>query len=461
VDRGSSRTLRLAAPCFAALLLAACSGSDEPPRNLLLLTVDTLRADHLSAYGYPKPTSPAIDSLAARGVLFEHAFVQRGGTWPSLTSIFTGSYPSTHGVRSNGDMLADGIATLTLPLRDAGFETLAVITNMVMGRHPGFEEVVGMRDASQSDRDEKAVTRAEAWLRERGAKPFFLWLHLMGPHDPYEPAPRFRERFDTGYRGPLTGAHLPLKQIHAQRLSLTQAEVDHVRSLYDAEIAEVDDRIRRVLELLEELDLDDTTLVAFTSDHGEELYGRYAYWFHSWSIHDSVLNVPLVLADPGFLPEGLRVDTVVESIDVAPTLLAALGVPIPESFQGRSLLPLIAGDPVPAAEGGRAFAELGPYIQSIRTGRWHYVYNPRELSSPGSRRDDTGRGGVFEIDREELYDMREDPLQQENVASRHPDVSAELRNEVLKWRGPAANPYEAQDLDPEVRDELEALGYLH
>ena len=97
----------------------------------------------------------------------------------------------------------------------------------------------------------------------------------------------------------------------------------------------------------------------------------------------------------------------------------------------------------------------------VRTDRWHYVYNPRDLSSPGSRRGDTGRGGVFEIAREELYDMRDDPLQQRNVADRHPVVTAELRNEVLRWRGPAANPYEAQELSPEVRDELEALGYLH
>jgi len=443
------------------LALGGCSRTDTPPRNLLLLTVDTLRADHLSTYGYPLPTSPGIDRLADSGVVFENNFAQRAGTWPSLTSIFTASYPRTHGVRSNGDMLAAGIETLTSRLRAAGFHTQAFITNMLFGQHPGFDQIVGFRDTDQSLRDEKAVTNAIRWLGDRDDEPFFLWLHLMGPHDPYEPADRYREQFATGYTGPLTGAHAPLKSIHAQRLKLDRAEIDHVRSLYDAEIAEVDDRIERVLDALDELDLRDDTLVAFTSDHGEELYGHYAYWFHSWSIYDAALAVPLVIASPGFLPAGRRLEGVIESIDIAPTLLDTLGVPIPASFEGKSLLPLIRGEGGEPSHTGEAFAELGPYIQSIRTDRWHYVYNPRNLSSPAARAKDTGREGVFEIAREELYDVREDPEQLRNVADLHPAVAAELRNEVLKWRGPAANPYRAQDLSPEVREELESLGYLH
>jgi arylsulfatase A-like enzyme len=442
-------------------VLAGCSEPDPHPRNLLLVTVDTLRADHLSSYGNDRRTSPSIDRLAGSGVRFHNAFVQRSGTWPSLTSIFTSRYPRSHGVRSNGDMLAASVRTFTQQLRKNGFHTAAMITNMLRGRHPGFDELIIFGEVDQGRRDEAATARTIQWLREHGDEKFFVWLHLMGPHDPYEPAPEYRERYDTGYRGPLDGSHDPLHAIHTERLQLTAGELGHVVSLYDAEIAEVDARIGRVLAALDELGLTDDTLVAFTSDHGEELYGRYSYFFHSWSIYDSVLKVPLILSAPRQLPRDTTVDTVVESIDLAPTVLEVLGIPVPSSYEGRSLVPLIAGDEETSANPGAAFAELGPYIQSIRTDRWHYVYNPRELSSPGSRHNDAGRRGVFDIAREELYDVREDPAQLHNVADRHPEVVAELRDRLLRWRGSTVNPYRAQELDPAVRKELEMLGYLH
>jgi len=439
-------------------VLGGCSEQDPHPRNLLLVTVDTLRADHLSSYGYPRPTSPAIDRLAESGVRFPNAFVPRGGTWPSLTSIFTSAYPATHGVRSNGDMLPASVRTLTQRLRQHGFRTAAILTNMLRGRHPGFDETIRFGDPDQGIRDEAATHRAIRWLEEHGEEKFFLWLHLMGPHDPYEPAPRFRKEYDSGYRGPLDGSHAKLHAIHTKRHTLSPRELDHVVSLYDAEIAEVDARIARILGTLEDRGRVGDTLVAFTSDHGEELYGHGSYCFHSWSIYDSVLNVPLILSAPGRLPAGATVDRVVESIDLAPTILEALGISIPEKYQGRSLLPLISGDDDAERDAGAAFAELGPSIHSIRTDRWHYIYNPRELSSPGSRQDDSGRRGVFEIARDELYDVREDPKELHNIADRHPDVVAELRGRLLRWRGDTPNAYRAQKLSPEVRKELEALG---
>lgn len=426
----------------------------------MLVTVDTLRADHMSSYGYERETSPGLDRLAAEGVRFRNEIVQRGGTWPSLTSILTSMYPRSHGVRSNGDLLDRSKRTIAELLQEHGFRTAAFLTNMLTTEHRGFDEVVLFGDNAKGGRDVAASENAVQWLRDHRDEKFFLWLHLMGPHDPYRPAPEYRERFDTGYVGPIDGSRDLLRNIHARKHTLSERELAHIVSLYDADILQVDARIRTVLDVLDELDIASDTLVVFTSDHGEELYDHNFYFFHSLSIYESVLHVPLIFSLPGRLPLGKTVDAVVESIDLAPTMFELLGLPIPDDFEGKSLVPLIFGDASAPAQADAAYSELGPYIQSIRTDRWHYIYNPRQLSSPGSRDEDTGRKGIFSIAREELYDLLEDPEQKHNVVSDHPNVATELRNRVLVWRGSDADHYRAQDLSPKTREELRALGYI-
>jgi len=443
-----------------ALLVVGCGESAPAPRSLLLVTVDTLRADHLSSYGYERETSPGLDQLAAEGVRFRNEIIQRGGTWPSLTSILTSMYPRSHGVRSNGDLLDPSKRTIAELLREQGFRTAAFLANMLTAEHRGFDEILLFGDKAKGGRDVAAAANAVEWLRDHGGKRFFLWLHLMGPHDPYGPAPEYRESFDTGYVGPLDGSRKILQKIHARRHQLSERELAHVVSLYDAEILQVDARIRTVLDALDDLDIASDTLVVFSSDHGEELYGHNFYFFHSLSIYESVLRVPLIFSLPGRLPRGKTVDAIVESIDLAPTMFELLGLPIPDDFEGTSLVPLISGDGNVSAHPDVAYSELGPYIQSIRTDRWHYIYNPRQLSSPGSRGQDTGREGLFSIEREELYDLRDDPEQKRNVVHDHPGVAAELRDRVLRWRGADANRYRAHDLPPKVREELQALGYV-
>jgi arylsulfatase A-like enzyme len=369
-------------------------------------------------------------------------------------------YPRSHGVRSNGDLLDRSKRTIAQFLRKRGFRTAALLTNMLTAKHRGFDEIVLFDDDEKGGRDAAAVANAVQWLRDHRGEKFFLWLHLMGPHDPYKPAPGYRESFDTGYVGPLSGSREILKKIHAHRRQLSERELAHVVSLYDAEILQVDARIRTVLDALDELDIASDTLVVFSSDHGEELYDHNSYFFHSWSIYESVLHVPLIFSFPGRLPRGKTVDAVVESIDLAPTMFELLGLPIPDDFEGTSLVPLFSGDGDASVDLDAAYSELGPYIQSIRTDRWHYIYNPRRLSSPGARVKDTGRKGLFSIEREELYDLREDPEQKHNVVRDHPGVAAELRGRVLRWRRSDANHHRAHDLSPGVREELRALGYI-
>ena len=451
------RRLAAASGLLLAGLLAGCRddpASPASPAHLLLITIDTLRADHLGCYGYAPPTSPAIDALARDGVLFESAMAQRGGTWPSLTSILTAKYPHTHGVRRNGDRLAPAHRSLAELLRERGYTTAAFLTNMRTAPNRGFEHVPQL---PKGDVDGAAVEALVEWLARRREAPFFAWLHLVGPHDPYVPSRRQQQRFDTGYRGELHAGRAVLQKIHRERIELTEAELAHLVALYDGDIARVDERVSEVLAALDALELAPATLVVLTADHGEELYQHHRYFLHSLSIYESVLHVPLILRLPGVLPRGERVSGPVETVDLAPTVLELLGVPRPPDYQGDSLLPRIRGEP-PAGEAA-AFSELGPDIHSIRTERWRYIWNRRAGAAPAPGAERLG-GSDFPIASEELYDLRSDPLEQANAVDRHPDVAAQLRQRLETWRAGAGPSPEAQPLAPETEQELRALGYL-
>jgi arylsulfatase A-like enzyme len=437
------------------LLVPACGGETPRPLNVLLLTIDTLRADHLSCYGYDRPTRPAIDQLAAQGVLFRTPIVQRGGTWPSLTSILTSMYPHTHGIRKNGEQLDASKKILAELLRDEGYATAAFLTNMTSAPNRGFDEKPRF---PEKPRDAKATEAAIRWLEENRNRRFFVWLHLMGPHEPYAPSGRFARMFETGYRGRLNGKRGTLERIQRRKRPLSEPELAHIVSLYDGDVAEVDQKIGAVVSSLDRLGLADRTLVVFTSDHGEELYEHNRYFFHSYSIYESVLRVPLVMRLPGTLPQGATVVAPVESIDIAPTILDLLGIPLPDDFEGESLAGRILGQPSGAE--AVAFSELGPEIFSIRTERWHYIYNPLELRAPTTRDRAKRAKPVFEIAREELYDALNDPRETTNLVHEHPELAAQLRQRLRAWIETSGATYRSQELLPEAEEELRALGYL-
>ncbi len=299
------------------LLLLACGAERDARRNLLLISIDTLRADHLSAYGYERETSPAIDALAREGVLFENLIAQRGSTWPSLTSILTSMYPRSHGVRANGMHLDASKRILAQWLQERGYATGAFLTNMTTAPNRGFD--VKPEIPKGADRDLRATRTALRWIRRQRERPFFAWLHLMAPHHPYRPSGSLPEGFDTGYRGELDGSHETLHGIYARRDALTQAELAHIVSLYDADVAQADAHVKQLLDGLDRAGLAESTLVVLVSDHGEELYQHNHYFFHAYSIYESVLRIPLILRLPGVLPAGLRVSDVIETVDLAPT----------------------------------------------------------------------------------------------------------------------------------------------
>jgi arylsulfatase A-like enzyme len=421
--------------------------------NVVFVTVDTLRADHLGCYGYPRPTSPAIDRLAARGLLFRHAESVQSATWPAITSLHTSLYPSAHGVVWNGWQPREGITTLAELLRARGFATAAFVTNMLRARHPGFSRVHLARAATQAEQDRRATDAAIAHLDHVRDRRFFLWLHLLSPHADYAPPPPHDDAFARGGTSRLDGTMTELVALRERGERLGEEDVARIVDLYDGEVAFADEQVGRLLDALRERGLERTTLVVFSADHGEDLHQHNAYFFHSPSMYSSSLAVPLVLSWPGVLPQGEATDHPASLVDVAPTVLSLLGLPVPSFFQGHALL---EGRRVPREAARRvAFSETSGRVFGARTPEWRLVYNPEKLHPDAP-------GGPYPIGELELYDLRSDPSEQRDVATERRDVAERLTADVLAWRArhAGANGPAGQQVDAATREELRSLGYI-
>ena len=415
----------------AALALASCGAGGNPPaENLLLITVDTLRADHLGCYGYGRATSPNLDAFAAGATLFDAAQAQSSWTLPSLASLMTSVYPSTHGLWRHSSQLDPTFTTLAEVLRNAGFDTAAIVSNHLLGRpyglHQGFTRY-GDELASAAVRPDlyQAITSAalsdEAvrWLESKAAAdadpPWFLWLHYFDPHREYR-------------------AHPGTTTIEGS------AELDR----YDAEIAFTDAQIGRVLAALADTGLDRRTAVMFASDHGEE-FGDHGGSDHGHTLYQELVRVPLLIRAPGF--RARRVPDGVGLIDVAPTALELLGLAPHPDFAGRSLVAALQGENL---EERAVLAELrladGRRERSLRLGRWKAVTREGEPAR--------------------LYDLATDPGERDDRSAREPGRAAALVRRLeglVQEAGEEASRYRrAPPLDPAPLEALalHELGYL-
>ena len=435
------------------------SAAPHPPypgKNLVLLTIDTLRADHLPAYGYPRPTSPNIDRLARDGTTFENAFAARGHTWPSLTTLLTARYPRSTNVRGPKELLREGFPTTVELLESAGYQTRAFLTN--------FCEIgCGIFENCQCAGDEKTIADAIRWLQQReGEQPFFLWVHLLRPHLPYKPVARydrFTNKNHAAKHGKVDGSRPAINAIYQRQHELSSEDLAYLNGLYDGEILWADALLGRLLDALERRRLLDESLVVFSSDHGEDLYQHNKFFEHGCSIYDSSLQVPLIVR----LPDGRRADTrtsdVVGLIDLMPTLLDLLGVPKLSSFEGESFAPLLLDGTAKSFQGviSEHYREQqGAELLSIRTQRWRYIYNPANAiphCTPATNH--------YRIAEEELYDHENDRLETTNVVQSHRGVADQLKRELLErypiqqQRSPAL-----ETDDPETLERLKALGYI-
>ncbi len=347
-----SKGLRIGQGFFAVAAVAAgllaCAAPESPlpgTRGYLLISIDTLRADHLGCYGYRRDTSPFIDSLAARGALFENAFVQLPGTLPSHMSIFTGLYPAEHGVLPPAGVLSPEIETLPEVFRRAGFRTAGHSEGGYVhggyGFARGFEEFSHEARKIESD-VERTLERGLAFLRRLGDdEPFFLFLHTYVVHDPYFPADEYLARFwqrPAPATFPATGPNLAA--VNRGEKTLSPEALEYFRAAYDASIRYADDVLRRFFAELQALGLAQDLTVILTSDHGEEFldHGKLAHE----QIYPENLHVPLIVLHPA-LEESRRIPAVVESIDIAPTFYRLAGLEPSAPISGQSLLPLVAG----------------------------------------------------------------------------------------------------------------------
>ncbi|HYU34593.1 MAG TPA: sulfatase-like hydrolase/transferase, partial [Thermoanaerobaculia bacterium] len=416
----------LAVVCLAgiALAFAGCRGepqSEARPRlggaakgwNVVLLSIDTLRADHLGAYGYKvRPTSPHLDAQLAAGLTFDAAMAQRAATWPSLASLLTGLYPSGHGVQENGYGFPDDLPTLPKALHGAGYRTGAFLSNMCKANHQGWDAF-----GCTPGQDGKTVRNALGWARAlpAGGKPFFLWVHLFGAHNPYYNGGDLADReLDPGYQGPVAPRKRMLDAIMVDKIPLAARDVQHLNALYDAAVMGSDGLAGELLSGLSAAGRLGNTVVVVTADHGEELYQHNRYLYHSCSVYQSTLHVPLGISAPGLIPPGTRVPQTVELIDVAPTLLALLGLPALPEAHGKSLVPYLER-PGGGGRGRPAFSEYGnTQVRTVLDQDWKLVFNPDHVDPiciPNAP------PGHYPIGRVELYDLAHDPHETTNLAT--------------------------------------------
>lgn len=464
----------------------------QPRTNVILITIDTMRPDRISAYGYRNHETPVLDRLAAEGTLFENAFCDVTWTTPSMVSVMTGTYATRHGFRSSFQTLTRDAVTMADVLHDRGMHTAAIIASYplhsIFGLNQGFDlydesfnsplalkeevqfgplpasspvpappsnDAAAVRwflmEKAEHDayrRDPEVSDRAIAWLRSERADPFFLWIHYFGPHEK-----------PTGLIG----------------LENQAADRELQIAAYDPDVVEVDTQIGRVLATVRELGLDANTAVVVHADHAQSIR-EHDYFGHGRNVFDPTAHIPLIMRLPGRIPAGRRDGTLARNVDILPTLLELLGVPRPPRLDGRDLFGSVpSADPSVYIEtylsATRLFADvidpqtdtrLGYRRLAVRTERWKYVIND---PIPFVDSVDPSPAPIDEPTRQKfysaaLYDLRADPGERRNVITEHADVVKTLHEELFRLHATPPTGAVAMPMGDETREKLKALGYL-
>jgi arylsulfatase A-like enzyme len=405
------------------LLLVGCTSTDEnvlpsEPHAIIIFDICTLRADHLGCYGYGRDTSPNVDALADESVMFEWAFSQAPNTAPSQASIFTGLYPGTHGMVSDVARMPEEATTLAEALSAQGYVTAAFVDGGYLseefGLDQGFQHYDNNRGAGLAGIGPKVID----WLEEHASKDFLLLVHTYDAHMPYSPPDSHHDLFLEG----------------------VEDGFERDMALYDAEIRYVDDWIGKIRTKIRDLGLDERATVVLVSDHGEE------FMEHGTVLHDTlystVTRVPMMVRLPGGRNAGV-ISSIVETIDLMPTLLELSGTPQPAGIQGNSLSPLIRGEGQP------------PYLAF---GESTFFGGQQFVAMGGYRMILTADG-----DRAELYNLLADPLELEDLSAAEPERVEVLRRKLDSWDelvSRSALGQETAPLDDDTLEQLRSLGYV-
>src|SRR4051812_13117848 len=402
-------------------------GSSRPP-NILLISIDTLRADHVGAYGYAAAQTPTLDALARRGLRFTHASTVTPLTLPAHASLMTGTFPVWHGVRDNGSFyVSEDQVTLAEALRSRGYRTGGFVGAYVLDHRWGiaqgfdryfddfdlshFEMSAGLDAAQRPGRE--VVDHALAWLAEDHDRPFFAWVHLYDPHSPYVPPEPYRSRFPATMQG-----------------------------AYDGEVATADAQVGRLIESLRASGDLDSTIVVVVGDHGESL-GEHGEQQHGFFVYEAAMHIPLIVAGPAVpvrvVPDQVRI------VDVMPTILEVVGAKAPAAVQGVSLMPLGRGAKLDLLAFGETWYPRYHYgwseLTEVRDGRYKFIAAPRR----------------------ELYDLEADPGETRDVSASNPRVADALERalrDLAARTALSAAPQQPRTVDPEAEERLRALGYV-
>lgn len=462
---GSEGRLSLTRPVLRGSRPEGASTGTGARPNIVVYLVDTLRPDHLTVYGYGRPTSPALEDFSRDALVFDDALAHTSWTRPATASVFTGLPARQHGVNGRTSVLPRQAVTLAERLRGAGYRTAAFVQNAHITRDFGFDQGfsrfaditnLGGRapDSGAAPREEPSASEADvlhasalSWLEERNpTEPFFLYVHSLDPHTPYSPLPSMLERIagdqsaPSELRDPDT-----IRELQAEETSVSDETRADLLRLYDAEVATNDFYFGLLIDALRSAGVYEEALVVFLSDHGEGFF-EHSLFGHGRTLYGEVLRIPLLVklpASSGIAPR--RVAAPVEQIDVAPTLLDFVGLSA-LGMDGRSLLPL--SEQGGEASTGRRYAYLHygtPEMDSVVEGRWKLIRTGLEGPGPPDS---------------ELYDLETDPGEQRDLAEARPEIRQRLTRLLrARARRPAALDPVQTRLDPTLEERLRALGY--
>lgn len=429
----------------------------KTPESIILISIDTLRADTLGCYGYDKNTSSNIDQFATDSTLFERCYSHAPSTLPSHGTIFTSLYPTVHnGHYTAKTSVRKDVPTLAEMLLEKGYQTVAFTGGGQLDRVFGVAR--GFQLYEQVEEDFKITCEdASKWIEANGKEPFFLFLHTYAVHAPYTPPPHYARMFvSEDYDGPLSNmVDLPEIEELEREGKLTPADVAHTKALYDAETKYMDDVFGNLIARIKELGLYDDALIMFTSDHGEEFGEHGVVATHSHTVYDELLDVPMIVKWPGNALSGKRIKSMVSLGDILPTLIDAAGIPPYPAAIGSSLIP-IAMD---CEHEQKCYSQMeGSLRECIFEEDLKLILNHNAMESSSDKK---------QAPHFELFNLGSDPKEQNNIVEQHPVVADYLSMEIRRIRSDIERKSKSGDssekviISEDLQKQLKGLGYAN
>jgi len=412
--------------------------------NIILIAIDTLRADHLGCYGYPRTTSPNIDQLAHDSIIFENAFAQSPWTLPSFSSMFTSLYPSQHKAGLINKKLEDDYLTLAEILSQNGYYTIGFTGGAYLSKEFGLSQgfdIFYEYNSPQSNDIENVIQHAIKWLKEKRKDKFFLFVHSYQPHSPYWPPTDF-DIFFKSYTGRITGdiwkdIGIVPEKLESRFKTLSKIDRDRLISLYDGDILYTDYWIGRLLTTLQDLGLYNNSLIIFTSDHGEE-FNEHGAWEHGHSLYNELIHVPLILKLPGLKLRGTKSKRIAQLIDILPTICEIANLKINFSIQGESLL-------AKSSEKNIAYSQSFPVpnLLAVVEGDTKVIFN-------------------FDNAKCEIYNIEEDRYEKFNIFSEKKFEYYKLKLKIYPLLEIKKNIFslDKSEVSEEIWEKLKQLGYI-